>query len=201
MADVKGTRDKILHAAITILETDGEVGLRVDRVVEAAGYTKPVLYHHFSDREALLVAAQVERYRWSLDVGMGSLIDSVHGAPSSEEFIDQLVAAIGDFTSPEGRHRRRLRIEILGSAVQRPALHAAIIDANREFVASLGDFLVRARKAGLIAPKRDPRDLAAWWLSVVVGRHVIDVDPDRFDEEEWTAIVLSNVRSLLTGEH
>lgn len=201
MTDVKGTRDKILHAAIAILETDGEVGLRVDRVVEVAGFTKPVLYHHFSDREALLVAAQVERYRWSLDVGMGSLIDPVHGAPSSKEFIDQLVAAIGDFTSPEGRHRRRLRVEILGSAVQRPALHAAIIDANREFVASLGDFLVRARKVGLIAPKRDPRDLAAWWLSVVVGRHVIDVDPDRFDEEEWTAIVLSIVRSLLTGEH
>lgn len=200
MTDVRGTRDRILLAAIAILDADGEAGLRVDRVVEAAGFTKPVLYHHFADRDALIVAAQVERYRQSLDVGMGSLVNSVQGAQTSEAFIDQLIGAIGDFTSPEGRHRRRLRIEILGSAVQRPALHAAIIEANREFVASLGDFLVRARKAGLIAPKRDPRDLAAWWLSVVVGRHVIDVDPDRFSDDEWTATTLSTVRFLLAGE-
>lgn len=200
MTDVKGTRDRILQAAIAILETDGETGLRVDRVVEAAGFTKPVLYHHFADRDALIVAAQVERYRQSLDVGMGSLVNSVQGAQTSAAFVDQLIGAIGDFTSPEGRHRRRLRIEILGSAVQRPALHAAIIEANREFVASLGDFLVRARKAGLIAPKRDPRDLAAWWLSVVVGRYVIDVDADRFSDDEWTATTLSTVRFLLAGE-
>ena len=200
MTDVKSTRDQILEAAIAILETDGEVGLRVDRVVEVAGFTKPVLYHHFADREALIVAAQVERYHRSLDIGMVNLAAGVHGAHTPEEFVDQLVATIGDFTSPEGRHRRRLRVEILGSAVQRPALQAAITDANREFVASLGDFLVRARKAGLISPTRDPRDLSAWWLSVVVGRYVIDVDPDRFDEEEWTAIVLSTVRALLAGE-
>lgn len=201
MTDIRGTRDKILQAAIAILDTDGEAGLRVDRVVEAAGFTKPVLYHHFADRDALIVAAQVERYRRSLDEGLASLADSVHGAQTSAEFIDQLVEAIGDFTSPEGRHRRRLRIEILGSAVQRPELHAAITDANRGFVTSLGDFLTRARKAGLIAPKQDPRDLAAWWLSVVVGRHVIDVDADRFSDDQWTAITLSTVRFLLASEH
>ena len=200
MSEVKGTREKILQAAIAILETDGEAGLRVDRVVEAAGFTKPVLYHHFADRDALIVAAQVERYRRSLEGGLASLVASVHGAHSSEEFIDQLVEAIGDFTSSEGRHRRRLRIEILGSAVQRPELHEVITEANRQFVASLGDFLVRARKAGLIAPKRDPRDLAAWWLSVVVGRYVIDVDADRFDDDEWTSIVVSTVRYLLAAE-
>lgn len=200
MTDISGTRDKFLQAAITVLESDGEVGLRIDRVLEVAGFTKPVLYHHFADRDTLIVAAQVERYRRSLDVGMVNLMVSVDGAQTSEKFIDQLVQAIGDFTSLEGRRRRRLRIEVLGSAVQRPALQSAITEANRDFVASLGDFLMRARKAGLIAPKRDPRDLAAWWLSVVVGRHVIDVDADRFNEDEWTAIVLSTVRSLLVGD-
>ena len=200
MTDVDGTRERLLKAAIALLETDGEDALRVDQVVETAGFTKPVLYHHFADRKALIVAAQVERYRRSLDEGVAALVGAVEGAHNSEMFVNQLLEAIGDFTSPEGRHRRRLRIEILGSTMQHPELHAAIIEANRQFVATLGDFLVRARKAGFIAPKRDPHNLAAWWLSVVVGRYVIDVDADRFSDDEWTAIVLSTVRFLIAGE-
>lgn len=200
MSDALSTRDLILEAAITILETEGETGLRVDRVVDAAGFTKPVLYRYFADRDALIVAAQSERYRRSLNAGLQNLTVSVATAQSPKEFIAQLVLGLGEFTSEEGRRRRRLRIEILGSAVQHPELHAAIIEANRRAVDSLGDFLTRLRKAGSIAPKRDPRVLAAWWLSMVSGRYVIDIDSDRFDDDEWTAMLLSTMRFLLTGE-
>lgn len=200
MADERGTRDKILEAAITIIEAEGEVGVRVDRVVEAAGFTKPVLYHHFADREDLVIAAQGERYRRSFDDALVAL-GVFQGAESRDVFLDRVETALGDFTSPEGRRRRRMRAEILGAAVGRPRLHDAITEANRQFVASFGDFLMRARRAGLISPRRDPRDVAAWWLSVVSGRYVIDVDADRLNEEEWTAIVLSMIRHLLTGEN
>ena len=199
MADARGTRDKILEAAIGIIEAEGEAGVRVDRVVEAAGFTKPVLYHHFADREDLVIAAQGERYRRTFDDALVAL-SVFREAQSQDVFLDRVAIALGDFTSPEGRRRRRMRTEILGAAVGRPQLHDAITEANRQFVASLGDFLTRARKAGLISPQRDPRDIAAWWLSVVAGRYVIDVDADRFDEEEWTAIVLSMIRYLLAGE-
>ena len=199
MTDVRGTRDKILEAAIAIIEAEGEAGVRVDRVVEAAGFTKPVLYHHFADREDLVVAAQGDRYRRSFDDALVAL-GRFKGVESPEVFLDRVAIAFGDFTSPEGRRRRRMRAEILGASVGRPRLHDAIIEANRQFVASFGDFLTRARKAGLISLRRDPRDVAAWWLSIVAGRYVIDVDPDRFDDEQWTAIVLSTIRYLLTGE-
>jgi AcrR family transcriptional regulator len=199
MADARGTRDKILEAAIGIIEAEGEAGVRVDRVVEAASFTKPVLYHHFADREDLVIAAQGERYRRTFDDALVAL-SVFREAQSQDVFLDRVAIALGDFTSPEGRRRRRMRAEILGAAVGRPQLHDAITEANRQFVASLGDFLTRARKAGLISPQRDPRDIAAWWLSVVAGRYVIDVDADRFDEEEWTAIVLSMIRYLLAGE-
>ena len=200
MTDARGTRDRILEAAITIIEAEGESGVRVDRVVEAAGFTKPVLYHHFADREDLVVAAQGERYRRSFDDALVAL-DVFQGAENSEVFLDRMLTALADFTSPEGSRRRRMRAEILGAAVGRPRLHDAITEANRQFVASFGDFLMRARKAGLISPQRDPRDLAAWWLSVVAGRYVIDADTDRFDEEEWTSILSSLIRHVLTGEH
>ena len=199
MAEFRGTRDKILEAAIAIIEAEGEVGVRVDQVVEAAGFTKPVLYHHFSDREDLVVAAQAERYRRSFDDAL-VVLGVFQGAESQEVFLDRVATALGDFTSPEGRRRRRMRAEILGAAVGRPRLHEAITEANRQFVASFGDFLMRARKTGLISPRRDPRDVAAWWLSVVSGRYVIDIDADRLNEEEWMAIVTSTIKYLLSGE-
>lgn len=199
MGDERGTRDKILEAAITIIELEGEAGVRVDRVVEAAGFTKPVLYHHFADREDLIVSAQGERYRRSFEEALVAL-NVFEGAETPDDFLDRVTVGFGDFTSPEGLRRRCVRAEILGSAGSRPRLQEAIIEANREYVAAFGDLLTRARKAGLISPQRDPRDVAAWWLSVVVGRFVIDVDADRLHEEEWTAIVLSTIRYLLAGE-
>jgi AcrR family transcriptional regulator len=199
MVDARGNRERILEAAISIIETEGESGVRVDRVVEVAGFTKPVLYHHFADREDLLVQAQSERYRRSFDE---ALIDLAvfKNAESQEVFLDRVSIALAGFTSPEGRRRRRMRAEILGAAVGRPQLHDAVTEANRQFVASFGDFLTHARREGLISPRRDPRDIAAWWVSVVAGRYVIDVDADRFNEEEWNDIVLSMIRSLLAGE-
>lgn len=199
MSDARGTREKILEAAIAIIEIEGEAGVRVDRVVEAAGFTKPVLYHHFSDREDLIIAAQGERYRRSFDDALMAL-GVFEGVESQDVFLDRVSTALGDFTSPEGRRRRRLRAEIQGAAVGRPQLHDVITEANRGFVATFGDFLMRARKAGLISPRRDPRDVAAWWLSVVAGRYVIDVDGERLNDEELTDIVSSMIRYLLSGE-
>ena len=200
MGGARGTRDRILEAAIAIIEVEGETGVRVDRVVEAAGFTKPVLYHHFADREDLLIAAQAERYRRSFEDALVALT-VFEGAESPDVFLDRVASGLADFTSPEGGRRRCIRTEILGAAVGRPLLQDAIIEANRQFVASFGDFLTRARKAGLISLRRDPRDVAAWWLSVVAGRFVIDVDADRLNEEEWTAIVSSMIRHILSGEH
>ena len=199
MAEFRGTREKILEAAIAIIEAEGEVGVRVDQVVEAAGFTKPVLYHYFSDREDLVIAAQAERYRRSFDDAL-VVLGVFQGATSPDVFLDRVTTALGDFTSPEGRRRRRMRAEILGASVGRPRLHEAITEANRQFVALFGDFLMRARKAGLISPRRDPRDVAAWWLSVVAGRYVIDADVDRLNEEEWTDMLVSMIRHILTGE-
>lgn len=200
MADHRGTRQRILEAAISIIETDGEPSLRVDRVVERAGYTKPVLYHHFANREDLIVAAHAERYRRSLEAGLAPLIGTTEQFSTGEAFVNNLFALIGDFSSPEGRRRRRLRAEIVGSAVQHPQLHDAIVAVNREIIGAVGEFLAQARDRGLISPRRDPHALATWWLSVVSGRYTVEIDGDQFDDPEWTSIVLSTVTHLLTGE-
>lgn len=49
-------RQQLLDVAFDLLEAEGSEALRMDALARAAGVTRPVVYEHFANREALLVA-------------------------------------------------------------------------------------------------------------------------------------------------
>lgn len=186
MADGRNTRERLLEAAISIIDTEGEDGVRVDRVAEIAGFTKPVVYHHFADREDLVVAALAERYYRSINFAVDDIKFAAARCRSAAQFAEVFQKAIVDFGTPEGVHRRKLRIEALGAAVSRPVLQASLVEANRRQVKALGEVLQIAREEDWLRVDCDPEDLAAWWTALVLGRHLIEIDPENFDPEVWT---------------
>ncbi len=52
-ANGRGTRDRIRTAAIELFSRNGFVGTTTRELCEAAGVTKPVLYHYFATKEVL----------------------------------------------------------------------------------------------------------------------------------------------------
>ena len=60
----RGTRDRLLHAALDLFYTYGfhEVGL--DRVIGAVGVTKTTFYKHFESRDHLILEAVALRDEW-----------------------------------------------------------------------------------------------------------------------------------------
>jgi AcrR family transcriptional regulator len=50
----KNTADRIARVALAILEQEGPEAVSMRRVASAVGITPMAIYHHFSDREALL---------------------------------------------------------------------------------------------------------------------------------------------------
>jgi hypothetical protein len=60
-AEPATSRHRILEAAITVIETCGEAGLRVDEIAEMAGVTQPSIYHVLAHRDGLISAAQADR--------------------------------------------------------------------------------------------------------------------------------------------
>ena len=62
MENTLTTYERLLEAAISIIESQGEGAIRVDQVAELAGFTKPVLYSYFKNREDLIVTAQGVRF-------------------------------------------------------------------------------------------------------------------------------------------
>ena len=54
MSANKNTADRIARVALAILEQEGPEAVSMRRVASAVGITPMAIYHHFSDREALL---------------------------------------------------------------------------------------------------------------------------------------------------
>lgn len=65
------TRDKILDAALEILERDGLGGVSMRALARALEVDPMALYHYFEDRDALLAAAAARAYR-GLDADAGT---------------------------------------------------------------------------------------------------------------------------------
>jgi AcrR family transcriptional regulator len=182
------TRQKIIEATIAAIESHGEAAIRVDAVVKAAGFTKPVLYHHFADREGLIAAAQAERFRRTLEPGIEAATALIDAAASSEDFLAAMRNLLKVFASPEGKERRRFRIEVLGAATSRPALMMSIVTASREYIDMFEMPLRIAEARGWLKPGVPVRDFAQWWVGLVLSRHLFEIDSEGLNESSWDAL-------------
>lgn len=198
MSEVLSTRERLLEATISIIEDEGEDGVRVDRVAEIAGFTKPVVYHHFADREALVVAALTERYYRSLSYSMDDLKFAAARCRTVEQYSDLLRETLMGFGTPEGVHRRQLRIEALGAAVSRPELQASLIEANRRQIEAFAEVLRIGREEGWLRTDIDPSDLSAWWTGLILGRHIVEIDAEKYDPKIWSEITDWVIQRMMT---
>lgn len=191
--------ERMIEAAIAIIEIDGEAGVRVDRIAETAGIAKPSLYHFFKNRDGLIIAAQAERYRRSLQFSLVALNETVRACRSQDEFKMLIRNQIRSFALEEGKRRRRVRIQVLGSAASRPTLRAEIQVAENRSISDFEKVFGVARDRGWITSRFDLETIARWWFGVILGRHLIDDHPDEEISEQWTDITLEAVEHVLYG--
>lgn len=191
------TKQRLIEAAISIIEADGEVAIRVDQVAERAGFTKPVLYHHFDDREAIIAAAQAERFRRSLEIGWDDLVAPLRAAASAEQFYEILWDWITSTISIDGEVRRRFRTDVMGSAISRPLLMQSIIEASRSHADKVALSLELAQARGWIYANVSARDLAHWWIGLVSSRIFFEIDREGFDIDSWNKLTEHTLRSMI----
>lgn len=196
------SRDRLLEAAITVIEEHGEVGIRVDEIAATADVAKPSLYHFYGSRDGLVAAAQAERYRRSLLVGVDDVVARIEDCTSAAEFEALLRAWIASFTSEEGRRRRAIRLDVLGSSVSRPALQAEVDRANNLVTETLAELLARARANGWVLTDSDldPVDVALWLHGLWNGRYLCELAGDPTRAEGWDHVTITALERLLFGE-
>ena len=188
VAEGSPTTDRLLSAAIALLDEGGEVAVRVDAVAAAAGVKRPSIYYFFGDREGLVIAAQAERYRRTLLFGMTDQAKAVRACETPEEFRELIRSWIRAIGGPAGVERRRVRVEVLGAAASRPELRAKLEAADAEATRLIANTIAIAQDRRWTGSRFDPEIGALWWIGMMNGRYL--VEGSRSDEERaaWDAI-------------
>jgi AcrR family transcriptional regulator len=196
MAIGEDTRSRILDAAIEMMDGGGEASIRVATIAAKLDIAEPSIYHHFTNRAALVEAAYVEWY-WrclKIQVPMETVMALVD---TREEYIRAIVKSV-TWSYQKDRHAARaVRISVLGAAQRNPQLAKAINDINRQFLASVADSMKEAQKRKWVRSDLDPMATAYWVHGQILGRVVAEMDEGFVDLEHWDALSYEVISTIL----
>ena len=193
------TRDLILERAIIAVEEGGEASLRVRDLASECGITTPIIYRHFGSREGLVVAVQAARYRRS-HLEVFETYDPITASTASADEGRKLLRRFLEWVyGPDRAPYRSMRAGVIGSAVSRPELAAAIRDADAQFVERFANLLRPFQQRGWVRPDLSLEAFAIWYLGQLDGRIHLELAPLDVDPAAWNETSRRAIECLLFG--
>lgn len=181
------TRDKILEAASREIALNGLTQFRVKRVAYDAGISVALLYSYFDDREDLIAAAIVHRFREVL-IGLAETFTRpLCGVSTPEELRAAMRVVIADAQLPARSEARVARIESMSFARHNPTASAGIAEAKGEAASLILDVVQHLEDQKLLTDGMSAVAFARIWYALFLGQ--IELEGDHalsVDSEEWT---------------
>jgi len=196
MAADLDTRTKLLNATIEAISSGGEGSVRVSNVATVVGVREPSVYHFFKNREALVEAAQIERYRRSYLEMVLPFEAAALLADSSEDFERSVRKILAAVYSPERAELRSIRMNVMGAAQSSPAIAAAVIEINHETAESLARVMTFGQEKGWVTKDLDAMALSYWGIGQINGRVMAEMNPSQVDLDAWTKVSIEAVLAV-----
>ena len=188
-ADKKPNRSAILAVAIELLNERGPDGFTIDEVLVRSGTSASSLYHHFGNREGLVLAAQEARYVHTVRGEDRGNLDGGFAARTTEEFCDFVAAQLRRIvTDPANRKVRRDRLEVAARALHSPDLAEGARTYQAKMLDAVTLVFADAQARGLINADLDTRAYSAWFHSMTLGRTF--VEEGAVDAEAWLRVAI-----------
>ena len=151
------TRDRILESAALEIERNGLTQFRVKRVASEAGISVALLYSYFSDREDLIAATIVHRFRRVL-LGQAEIFTTpLRNVETAEDLRAALRVMIADAQTPERDEGRILRIESISFAHHNLTASAGIAAAKQETSAQIMEIVRAPASTGVVCTRARQR--------------------------------------------
>lgn len=176
---------RILERAICVIEESGEVAIRTNQIAFECGVTPPILYRAYGSREGLIIAAQAERYRRSTAEAVQFLKRYIDEATSRESLYENISNTLDYIFSDSRASNRRLRAEVIGSSVSRPALREELLRIDWEYATLIADAYEKALQNGWISSQKNHEVIALWVQGLVNARYLFDENPDPQHGAAW----------------
>ncbi len=191
------TISKIVEFAAKELDEVGAVQFNLDRVIEKSGVSRGSIYHHFGDRDGLIVAVEVSEIVQILTSGNERMRRLFSEADSGEEIIQGIEAAIRAGIHGRGRNYRRRRIASLATAQHSPAISQALAEVQVSETDYWVETLRIGASKGLIQPCEPLVGTADVIQSLLVGRILVDILDDDERDGTWVLAAIEVFRALL----
>lgn len=120
-ATSKDNRSKLLGCALRLFVSKGYDGVGVQEIVEAAGVTKPTLYHYFGSKQGLVETLLNEELA-ELDEKLAAACDYRHDVPGT---LTEIARAYFDYAKGH-REVYRLFLSLWFAPLESPAYRAAV---------------------------------------------------------------------------
>lgn len=193
------TRDRLLQAAIAIIEEHGEAAVSVDAVGKAAGVTAPTIYNYFRNRDALVAAAQAVRFDDRLAEDFTTFASVVDGIHTREQLVEITTWLLQAFSNPERSAMRMNRIGALGAVVGRAELQQEVVARFTALCAQLADVIRPLQDRGIVRAELDLLAFSAWFTGAITGRLFIELGESPIDAAAWDRVMLDSTLHLLLG--
>ncbi|MFC4105167.1 TetR/AcrR family transcriptional regulator [Micromonospora zhanjiangensis] len=139
-----GARQRVLRAALEVLDADGLAGFTMEAVARRAGASKATIYRHWSGTGPLLIDAMDATFR-------------PFPTPDTGRLATDVAQILGAFvTLLENAPFPRLLAAFIDAAERDPTLAALHADLTRRRREPLLVVLARARDRGELPPDADP---------------------------------------------
>jgi len=184
------TRQRIIDAAAHLASSSGDEAVRILDVAAAAQVSTGAMYHHFENREDLMAAVHLERYRGSMPADlafMDSLVDIAVDAQALKAGLLELTRVVN---RPERSVVRRNRAATIGLSLHQPTIAAALALEQRRTTETMSAALARAQARDMIDPSVDTTAAALMFQAIALGLVLADVDPEGAPTADaWEALV------------
>ncbi len=191
------TRERILEVAIEQLAAGGEAAVRIDEVRARADVSIGSLYHHFGDRDGLIVAAQLRRFARYAEAEIAALADLVQEARDVDEFRSAVLRLTRDTASELRTAVRWGRVGVLASTVGREPLAAEVRAIQTRLTDELHAHVAQGQARGFFRSDLDPRAVGLFVEAYSLGLCLNDVDERPVDEDAWERVVATVIDALL----
>lgn len=154
------SRERIVAAARSQIESKGILGLRVQDVAAEANVSVPLIYKYFDDRDGLLAEVLGRLFEEvvldSIDAAE-SMLGSI-SAPTVDDFVKVFALPHQEWR----RSTRWMRIQILAASMEIPALRDRLGVVQTHINDRVADFLTKMQLAATGEVRVPPRALALW---------------------------------------
>lgn len=191
------TAKKILAVAIQEMEIHGPAQFNLDRVIENSKVSRSSLYHHYGNREGLIIAVELDRLKRNLIDNDQATRRMLETLSSSEEALSLIELGIRSAASSAQRQIRAQRIASFAASQHAPAIHEALRRLQVSAAIEFAETLRLAASRGFMDPVEPIEGTAHFIQSFLIGRVLVDVLDDNEADEAWHAAAMTSIRALL----